>query len=72
MKLVATILLAAFVVAAGVSFAFANCAGHSKAQLVQSDDPKSSSDRVANNEALTTTPDKVVQSAKSDKALEKK
>jgi hypothetical protein len=26
-----------FVVAAGMSFAFAECAGHTKAQLVQSD-----------------------------------
>ena len=37
MKLVATILVAAFVVAGGMSFAFADCAGHTKAQLVQSD-----------------------------------
>jgi 3-hydroxyisobutyrate dehydrogenase-like beta-hydroxyacid dehydrogenase len=72
MKLVATILVAVFVVAASMSFAFAECAGHTKAQMVQSNDPKSSSDRVANNEALTPTPDKVVQSAKSEKALEKK
>jgi hypothetical protein len=55
-----------------MSFAFAECAGHTKAQMVQSNDPKSSSDRVANNEALTPTPDKAVQSVKSDKALEKK
>jgi hypothetical protein len=72
MKLMATILVAVFVVAASMSFAFAECAGHTKAQMVQSNDPKSSSDRVANNEALTPTPDKVVQSVKSDKALEKK
>ena len=72
MKLVATILLAAFVVAAGVSFAFADCAGHSKAQLVQSDNPQISSDRQVNNEALTAVPDKVAQSAKSGKTVEKK
>ena len=37
MKLVATILVAVFVVAAGTSFAFAECAGHNKAQLVKQD-----------------------------------
>ena len=37
MKLVATILVAAFVVAASMSFAFAECAGHTKAQMVKSD-----------------------------------
>jgi hypothetical protein len=35
MKLVATFLVAAFVVAAGTSFAFGDCAGHNKAQLVK-------------------------------------
>lgn len=36
MKLVATILVAVFVVVAGASFAFADCAGHNKAQMVKS------------------------------------
>ena len=31
----ATILVAVFVVAAGMSFAFADCAGHNKAQMVK-------------------------------------
>jgi hypothetical protein len=35
MKFVATFLVAVFVVAAGTSFAFADCAGHNKAQLVK-------------------------------------
>jgi hypothetical protein len=36
MKLVATFLVAVFVVVAGTSFAFGDCAGHSKAQMVKS------------------------------------
>jgi hypothetical protein len=36
MKFVATFLMATFVVAAGTSFAFGDCAGHSKAQMVKS------------------------------------
>jgi hypothetical protein len=35
MKLVATFLVAVLVVAAGTSFAFGECSGHSKAQLVK-------------------------------------
>ena len=35
MKLMATLLVAVFVVAAGTSFAFGDCAGHSKAQMVK-------------------------------------
>jgi len=35
MKLMATLLVAIFVVAAGTSFAFGDCAGHSKAQMVK-------------------------------------
>ena len=45
MKLVTTILVAAFVVAASISFAFADCPGHTKAQMVKTDDPQISSDR---------------------------
>ena len=72
MKLVATILVAAFVVAGGMSFAFADCAGHNKAQLVQSDAPQISSDRQVNNEALVAVPDKVAQQTKTSKDSEKK
>jgi hypothetical protein len=35
MKLVTTFLVAVFLVVASVSFVFAECAGHSKAQLVK-------------------------------------
>jgi hypothetical protein len=72
MKLVATILVAVFVMAASMSFAFADCAGHTKAQMVQSNDPQISSDRVAATDALPTVPEKVAQSVKTGKAVEKK
>jgi hypothetical protein len=72
MKLVATILVAVFVMAASMSFAFADCAGHTKAQMVQSNDPQISSDRVATTDALPTVPEKVAQSVKTGKAVEKK
>jgi hypothetical protein len=72
MKLVATILVAAFVVAGGMSFAFADCAGHTKAQLVQIDAPQVSSDRQVNNEALVPVPDKVAQQTKTSKDSVKK
>jgi hypothetical protein len=35
MKIVATFLVAVFVVAAGTSFAFGDCPGHNKAQMVK-------------------------------------
>jgi hypothetical protein len=35
MKVVAALLVAVFVLAAGTSFAFGDCAGHSKAQMVK-------------------------------------
>jgi len=72
MKLVATILVAAFVVAASMSFAFADCAGHTKAQMVKTDDPQISSDRVATTDAVPAAPDKVVQSMNTGKTIEKK
>jgi hypothetical protein len=61
MKLVVTILVAAFMVAAGMSFAFAECAGHNKAQLVQSTDPQLNADQQANNGTRAVAPDKVAQ-----------
>jgi hypothetical protein len=72
MKLVATILMAAFMVVASMSFAFAECAGHTKAQMVKTDEPQISSDRVATTDAVPAVPDKVVQSVKTGKTLEKK
>jgi hypothetical protein len=64
MKLVVTILVAAFMVAAGMTFAFAECAGHNKAQLVQSTDPQSITDKQATNGAPAVTSDKVAQNQK--------
>jgi hypothetical protein len=73
MKLVATVLVAAFVLAGGMSLAFADCAGHNKAQLVQTDDSQTISDRQANNnEVRAAGPEKVVQQTKNVKSLEKK
>jgi hypothetical protein len=85
MKLVATILVAVFVVAAGTSFAFAECAGHNKAQLVKQDQEQNneaqlvkqdqeqnSKDQLASTQAPLPVPEKVAQSVKPDKALEKK
>jgi hypothetical protein len=61
MKLVATILVAAFVVAGGTSFAFAECAGHNKAQMVKTNDPQINTDRQANNDAPAAVSDKAAQ-----------
>ena len=71
MKLVATILVAALVVAGGMSVAFADCAGHTKAQMVKSDETQTG-DRQANNEALTVVPEKVAQQAKTVKTSDKR
>jgi hypothetical protein len=70
MKLVATILVAAFVVAGGISFAFAECAGHNKAQLVQSADPQNITDKQVNNGTSAVASDKSDQVAQ--KATETK
>ena len=72
MRLVATILVAAFVVAGGISFAFAECAGHNKAQLVQSTDPQSSTDKQANNGTPAAESDKVAQKVADPKERVKK
>ena len=74
MKLVAMMLVAAFVVAGSMSIAFADCAGHTKAQLVKSDDPQVSTDRQVNKNTVTVEPEKVAQQTqtKNVKALEKK
>ena len=60
------------VMAGGMSTVFADCAGHTKAQLVKSDDPQISSDRQASNDASTAVQEKVVQQPKIAKATEKK
>jgi hypothetical protein len=76
MKLVATVLVAVFVALGSVSLVFADCAGHSKPQLVQNETPQQlSSDRQVSNQALPAVPAQVVKqmdSAKTAKAIETK
>jgi len=73
MKLVATILVAAFVVAGSMSIAVADCPGHNKAQLVQSGDSPVISDQRANNhETRLAVQEKVAQPTKIVKSLDKK
>jgi hypothetical protein len=85
MKLMATILVAVFVVVAATSFAFAECAGHNKAQLVKQDQEQNSKDQLAkqdqeqnskdqraSTEAPLPVPKKVAQSVTPDQAPEKK
>jgi hypothetical protein len=72
MKLVVTILVAAFVVAAGMSFAYAECAGHSKAQLVQSADPQSTTEQQASNGTAAAASAKVAQKVVDSKDRVKK
>jgi hypothetical protein len=67
MKLIVTILVAAFMVAAGMSFAFAECAGHNKAQLVQSTDQEISVNQQATNETPVVPPVKVAQKVAGSK-----
>jgi hypothetical protein len=75
MKFVAMMLVAVFVVAGSMTIAFADCAGHTKAQLVKSDDPQINTDRQANNinnnNAVTAEPEKVAQQTKNVKAEKK-
>jgi hypothetical protein len=58
MKLMATLLVAVFVVAAGTSFAFGDCAGHNKAQLV-----KNQTQEQMSKEQPTSTPITVAEKA---------
>jgi hypothetical protein len=58
MKLVTTFLVAVFVVAAGTSFAFADCAGHNKAQMV-----KNQTQEQLSKEQPTSTPLTVAEKA---------
>jgi hypothetical protein len=60
------------VVAAGMSFAFAECAGHNKAQLVQSTDPQSTTDKQANSGIPAVAPDKVAKQLTDTKERVKK
>ena len=72
MKLMVTILVAAFVVAAGTSFAYSECAGHSKAQLVQSADPQGTTEQQASNGTPAPASDKVAQKVTDTKNSVKK
>jgi hypothetical protein len=66
MKFVATFLVAVFVVAAGTSFAFGDCAGHSKAQMVknQQDQEQISKDKPAGAGAQFTVAEQATELAK--------
>ena len=73
MKSMATFLVAVFVVAAGTSLAFGDCAGHTKAQLVK----KQSLEQMTKEPAAATgspftVAEKATEPAKPDKTLEKK
>jgi apolipoprotein N-acyltransferase len=68
MKLMATVLVAVFVAMAGASVVFADCAGHSKAQLVQSETPQQmTSDRQVSNQASPATLEQVAKQANTVK-----
>jgi uncharacterized ferritin-like protein (DUF455 family) len=65
MKLLATFLVAIFVVAAGTSFAFGDCAGHSKAQLVKDQTQEQmSKEQPANTGTSFTVAEKAAEPAK--------
>jgi hypothetical protein len=72
MKFLATMLVAVFVVVASASLVFANCAGHTKAQLAKNG-TSTSSDRVTTADVPPPpVGDQVVQSVQTDKGFEKK
>jgi hypothetical protein len=71
MKLVATVFVAVFVALGSVSLVFADCAGHSKAQLVQGDTPLSSNRQVS-NQASPAAPAQVAKQVDTAKTIEKK
>jgi hypothetical protein len=64
MKLMATFLVAVFVVAAGTSFAFGDCAGHNKAQLVKNTAPEQMSKEQPTNTPITVA-EKASEAAKT-------
>jgi hypothetical protein len=74
MKFMATFLVAVFVVTAGTSFAFGDCAGHSKAQLVKNQTQEQvSKEQPAGTGTPFTVAEKAAEPAKpADKTLEKK
>jgi hypothetical protein len=73
MKLMATFLVAVFVVAAGTSFAFGDCAGHNKAQMVKNQTQEQmTKEQPAATGSPFTVAEKTAEPAKSVKTLEKK
>jgi hypothetical protein len=71
MKLVTTFLVAVFVVVAGMSFAFADCAGHNKAQMVKNQTQEQLSKEQPTSTPLTVA-EKAPEPAKTEKTPEKK
>jgi hypothetical protein len=64
MKIVATFLVAVFVVAAGTSFAFGDCPGHNKAQMVKNPTQEQmSKDQPAGAGAQFTVAEKATEKA---------
>ena len=73
MKFMATFLVAVFVVAAGTSLAFGDCAGHTKAQLVKKQTlEQMTKEPAAATGSPFTVAEKATEPAKPDKTLEKK
>jgi hypothetical protein len=73
MKSMATFLVAVFVVAAGTSLAFGDCAGHTKAQLVKKQTlEQMTKEPAAATGSPFTVAEKATEPAKPDKTLEKK
>jgi len=72
MKVMAVLLMAAFVVTTSISYAFADCAGHTKAQLVKSE-PQEQLSTVQPTTAPITVAEKVADPEQpAVKAPEKK
>jgi hypothetical protein len=73
MKLVSTLLVAVFVVAVGTSFAFGDCAGHNKAQLVKNQAQEQiSKDQPAGTGSPLTVAEKAAEPGKPVKTVDKK
>jgi len=73
MKLMATFLAAVFMVAAGTSLAFGDCAGHNKAQLVKSQPQEQmTKEQPAATGSPITVAEKATEPAKTATNQEKK
>jgi hypothetical protein len=74
MKLMATFLVAVFLMAVGTSYAFGDCAAHSKAQLVKNQGQEQlTKESQANTGTTFAVAEKVAETAKpADKTDEKK